>query len=112
MSAPSSASAPPTRAGETPALFLQPCQNPSGKQLVHLAQGFDEAVHFVLRVVEVEAGPERRGNAEFAVKRLIAMMPGAHRYAALIQHCGDIKSVGIREDQADETGATALWSED
>ena len=80
--------------------------------ILHLAQNLDEAIHLVLRVVEVEAGSQRGRNTELGHERLVAVMAGAQRDTALVHHRGHVEGVGLWEDETHQTGAALLRTED
>src|SRR5262245_41927544 len=73
--------------------------------LLHAAHARGEAVDVVGRVVEVEAGAVRRGDAELAHERLAAVVAGADRDAVEVEELGDIVRVRALDVEADDAGA-------
>src|SRR3990172_2136508 len=70
-----------------------------------LAEGVHEDVHFLLRIVHVEAGPRRARDAQAAHERLRAVVAGAHRPAVAVQDGADVVRVQVGVVHGDDTTA-------
>src|SRR2546426_9498457 len=73
------------------------------EEFLGLPQRLDKGVHFVARVVEVEAGARGGGDAEFLVERHRAMMTGPDGDAFLIEEGRQIVRMNVAERERDET---------
>ena len=65
-------------------------------------EGCDEAVDFLLGVVEVETGAGRAGEAKFAHQRLIAVVTAAEGDAILVGESHDVVRMHPLEGEADQ----------
>ena len=83
----------------------------SCKELRGVAEDVDHAIDFVFRVIKIETGARRSGQAKFSHQRLIAMMSAAQRQSTLIGERGQIVRMHALHDKTNERAALFLRSE-
>ena len=65
----------------------------------------DEEVHFLVGVVDVEAGPPRGGKPQLAVHGHYTVMTGADGYAPLVKEGAKVVGVNVRVVEGDQAAA-------
>ncbi|CDF40080.1 unnamed protein product [Chondrus crispus] len=63
------------------------------QQRHRLLERLDKYVHLLPRVINVQARPRRRRDAQFAMQRLRAVVPGAHGDALQVEHSRQVAAV-------------------
>src|SRR4051794_38879311 len=69
--------------------------------LLGVLQPLDKCVYFARGRVEVRRHPRRALHAEALVRRLGAVVPGAHRDAAAVEHLRDVVRVNAVDLEGD-----------
>src|SRR5215210_2464987 len=72
------------------------------EELAGVRERLDQRIYLVLGVVQVEARPRRRRDAEPAHQRLGAVVAAPYRDPLVVQDLGEVMGVNVRQREGDE----------